>query len=186
MLRKLELPKQLSEIFGQYAQGVIDGKYGSYPEVEKSKYDPLAMVSPYMLDRLIQRAGDVTNCLELTFFEIRNVRECMGAENYDALVKWISAQHGSESRQSGSFWYPPKAHMGWHTNNDHEGIRTYLSFSETGDSFFRYVLDGNVITDQDPKGVCCRSFRVSKVKPLWHCVYSDTNRISLGFNNAIV
>jgi hypothetical protein len=79
---------------------------------------------------------------------------------------------------SGRIWYPKNGYMGWHTNGDHPGYRMYASWSnEGGKSFFRYKENDKIITSYDKQGWNYRLFKV----PIWHCVYSDTNRISLGF-----
>lgn len=84
---------------------------------------------------------------------------------------------------SGRFHYPPKGFMGWHTNSNQQGWRLYATFCKEDDkSFFRYRQDGKVITEWEKKGWNFRGFEVSKTKPYWHCVYSDTDRYSFGFN----
>jgi hypothetical protein len=88
-------------------------------------------------------------------------------------------------RQTGCFWYPNKGYMDWHTNEDNTGYRIYIVYSENGDSFFRYMdpLTEEIITSYDNPGWNMRSFKVGGYnKPLWHCVLSNTDRISLGFN----
>ena len=87
-------------------------------------------------------------------------------------------------RISGAFWYPPTGFMGWHSNADHEAYRMYAAWAEEGHkSFFRY-RDPNtkkIVTSWDKKGWNFRLFNCSQEDKPWHCVYSDTNRISLGF-----
>jgi hypothetical protein len=88
-------------------------------------------------------------------------------------------------KQTGCFWYPPKGYMGWHTNEDNTGYRIYIVYSENGDSFFTYKdpETGNLVNSFDNAGWNMRSFKVGNhAEPLWHCVASYTNRISLGFN----
>ena len=84
---------------------------------------------------------------------------------------------------SGHFWYPPGGYMAWHTNNRFPGWRIYLPHTdEPGKSFFRYLdpATDEVITSCDH---CwdVRMFRVDPQVPLWHCVYSETNRFSFGY-----
>jgi hypothetical protein len=79
---------------------------------------------------------------------------------------------------SGRIWYPINGYMGWHTNGNAPGYRMYASWSEEGGkSFFRYKKDNEILTSYDKKGWNYRLFKV----PFWHCVYSEINRISLGF-----
>lgn len=83
---------------------------------------------------------------------------------------------------SGSFLYKPGQAMGWHTNNDANGLRIYITHvSESKKSFFKYKnLQGDIITSYDNDGWWYRMFKINKEKPLWHCVYSDTFRYSIG------
>jgi hypothetical protein len=84
---------------------------------------------------------------------------------------------------SGHFWYPRGSWMGWHTNSRAPGWRIYINYAEEpGKSFFRYrdPLSGKVHTLIDRQWNL-RVFRVVSEKPLWHCVYSDTERFSLGY-----
>jgi len=84
---------------------------------------------------------------------------------------------------SGFFLYPEKGgYMGWHTNSDAPCTRTYISHVKEGEkSFFRYRLDGEYVTSWDKEGWNMRQFEVSKENPLWHCVYAETERLSVGF-----
>mgnify|MGYP001337444706 CR=1 FL=1 len=85
---------------------------------------------------------------------------------------------------SGRFWYPEGGYMGWHTNSDAPGKRIYLNYScEDRKSFFRYMdKDGQVKTSWDQKGFTMREFDIGDSHDrLWHCVYSNTNRLSFGF-----
>ena len=94
-------------------------------------------------------------------------------------------QNGSELAvwPSGNFWYPPDGFMGWHTHLNLPGWRLYINYSEEGShSFFRYrdPETGEVVTAWD-KGWNFRLFRVSQEKPIWHALYSGTNRFSLSY-----
>jgi len=84
---------------------------------------------------------------------------------------------------TGHFWYPPAGFMGWHTNLRTPGWRCYISVvNEPGRSFFRYrdPRDGRVITSWD-RGCDVRLFHITPAAPVWHAVYSETNRFSLGY-----
>ena len=87
---------------------------------------------------------------------------------------------------SGTFYYPNTGFMSWHTNNDNPTDRIYISHaSEQGKSFFRYYKDGKVITDYDDKGITVRRFTATGTKPyFWHCVGSQCDRVSIGFQLA--
>jgi hypothetical protein len=84
---------------------------------------------------------------------------------------------------SGYFHYPDTGFMSWHTNSDIPCKRLYITWSkEGGKSFFRYFENGKVITDYDDKGITIRMFNITDKPPyLWHCVGSETDRLSFGF-----
>lgn len=84
---------------------------------------------------------------------------------------------------SGHLWYPPGAYMGWHTNSRVPGWRIYVNYAEQeGKSFFRYRDPDtkNIITLND-RHWNIRIFKISRDRPLWHSVYSETNRFSMGY-----
>lgn len=86
---------------------------------------------------------------------------------------------------SGDFLYPKNGYMGWHTNADTPYLRCYITYSENGDSYFKYrdPITKEIITDKDNLGWTIRYFDISNKSDelLWHCVYSNTNRISMGY-----
>ena len=97
------------------------------------------------------------------------------------------ANNYSYIRVTGFFYYPKNAYMGWHTNSNLKGNRTYLSWVDEDDkSFFRYldVNTGEVVTKWEKKGWNENNFMVTDDNLYWHCVGSKCNRISLGFNVA--
>ena len=84
---------------------------------------------------------------------------------------------------SGHFWYPPGGYMAWHTNSRAPGWRVYITHAEEpGRSFFRYrdPDSGEIVTESDLEWNA-RAFRVDPEVPIWHAVYSDTHRFSIGF-----
>lgn len=88
-------------------------------------------------------------------------------------------------RQSNEIIYPSDGgFMGWHTNWDSPATRLYLSYVDESDkSFFRYVdpITQEIVTSYDKKGWTARLFKVTRDPLFWHCVYSETPRISIGF-----
>ena len=77
--------------------------------------------------------------------------------------------------------------MGWHTNSRVPGWRMYLNYAQVpGKSFFRYRDPDTheVITAWD-KQWNFRLFRIDAANPMWHAVYSQTNRFSLGYKLAM-
>lgn len=106
---------------------------------------------------------------------------------FEELVKDICQVGNKEYifHVTGKFWYPKNGYMGWHTNNAYPGFRFYCTHAQRANrSFFRYQDPDTkeIITSWDKKGWMGRLFLISKDKPLWHCVYSETNRISTGCN----
>ena len=91
---------------------------------------------------------------------------------------------------SGLYLYPPNSYCGWHTNSGYIGERFYLSWCKEGNkSFFRYQDPDTkeIHTKWEKAGWNYNQFKVSSDpnKLLWHCVYSDTIRVSMGFNNIL-
>ena len=85
--------------------------------------------------------------------------------------------------QSGRNWYPPNGYMGWHTNANVQGFRLYCSHTPVAEqSYFRYLdpATNQIETSWDSSGWNFRCFRTD-LEPLWHCVYSRTDRISFGY-----
>jgi hypothetical protein len=85
---------------------------------------------------------------------------------------------------SGRTWYPPEyGFMGWHTNSNNKAYRLYCTFCREPDkSFFRYrdPKTNEIVTSWDKAGWNFRLFKITN-PPLWHCVYSETDRFSIGY-----
>lgn len=94
--------------------------------------------------------------------------------------------NNSVIKQTGAFWYPKKGFMTWHTNEDNPGYRLYFAYAyEDNMSYFKFVNPETqkIVTSYDRIGWTLRGFRVGRdEKRFWHCVGSNTNRLSLGFN----
>lgn len=85
--------------------------------------------------------------------------------------------------QSGRNWYPKNGYMGWHTNANVQGFRLYCTHAPTSrQSYFRYMdpVTQKIETSWDSSGWNFKCFRTD-LEPLWHCVYSETDRISFGY-----
>ena len=97
----------------------------------------------------------------------------------------IENEHNGYYIPSGFYYYPPNGACGWHTNSNNPGKRIYLTYTkEENKSFFRYYdnLKKEIVTKYDKKGWCKNKFTVKQEEYFWHCIGSDTNRISIGFN----
>jgi hypothetical protein len=165
--------------------------------------DPKAktLVSAEALDAILQSGRDVSdvrtdraisNCL---IFNSATISGAVLDEDVKALRRradeLVSRKVARLFRQgpwaaadnSGHFWYPPGGYMSWHTNTRTPGWRLYINYcEEPGKSFFRYRdPDRLVVVDSIDKQWNFRMFRIAQDKPLWHAIYSDTNRFSLGY-----
>ena len=115
--------------------------------------------------------------------EARAVRKLANEAVAEKIRQQFSSQEKLALADSGYFWYPPGAYMGWHTNSRASGWRLYISHSEEpGKSFFRYRDPDTLkfITSMDDEWNV-RLFAVRADKPLWHAIYSETNRYSFGY-----
>lgn len=179
-------------------------KKGAYPklrEIFRPKDDAEREVSKEALDRLlrvnvdisgIRSRRDISNVIifndaryENAVFseEIRRTRERVDRIVDLRLRSLFEDERKLNVYPSGFFLYPPKGYMGWHTNTETPGWRFYVNCSdEPGRSFIRYrnPYSGEIVTSWD-KTMSFRLFRVTRENPIWHAVWSGTNRFSLGF-----
>lgn len=81
-------------------------------------------------------------------------------------------------RLSGSWVYENGDYQGWHTNSSPLGQRVYLSWaSEEKKSGMKFILNEKIVDSPDYQGWNLRAF----TPPIWHCVYSECLRASIGF-----
>lgn len=136
---------------------------------------------------IIKNAGDLPRARSLegndnriSFFRFKEII---------TLKEYINSKLNVEAVKSGIFWYPSNGYCGWHTNSDTKSDkpnRLYLTWAqEDNKSFFRYQDNntGEIKTNYDTKGWQIRNFKLSSTKEslYWHCVGSQTNRVSIGF-----
>ena len=78
--------------------------------------------------------------------------------------------------------YNPMSCMGWHTNSNHVGLRTYYTYTQ-GKAIFRYIDNNGVIEDDyDELGKWnVRQFLIDDKDKLWHTVWTEKVRFSFGF-----
>jgi hypothetical protein len=115
--------------------------------------------------------------------EVKRLRMLVDQAVSEKIKKSLKARQSLAVANSGHFWYPPGAYMAWHTNSGAPGLRMYISHAEEpGKSFFRYRDPDTkeIITSMDNEWNI-RIFEIRSDKLLWHAVYSDTNRFSLGY-----
>tara|TARA_B110000881_G_C18467601_1_gene459587 strand:+ start:94 stop:969 length:876 start_codon:yes stop_codon:yes gene_type:complete len=85
----------------------------------------------------------------------------------------------------GLFWYPKNGFREWHTNKYHkQGWRIYLIYADEDEKSwfsFKHPKTGKLRTIADKTGYL-NIFKITKNPPIWHNVYSQCNRISLGIH----
>lgn len=79
--------------------------------------------------------------------------------------------------------YNPGATMGWHTNEEAPGLRTYIVWNEQAGSVFRYSTDGKKIVDiPEDAGWHIKTFEIPKEGLFWHAIKAGKGkRIAIGF-----
>jgi hypothetical protein len=100
------------------------------------------------------------------------------------LQEWVEKHFPDYTfSKSNGIVYPPGGYLGWHTNADKPGLRFYLHWIENvGQASFKYWDGSQVIDDVENEQCFIRIFNVKDMTdPLWHCVYTDTWRVSVGF-----
>ena len=167
----------------------------------KPSPDALAEVSEEALVRLLDQGTDVhgiskqRSISNVIVFGAENIADSVRSATVDALRAKVDERMGKLVKSvfrgspglvvgsSGHFWYPPGSYMSWHTNSGVPGWRVYINYAEEeGKSFFRYrdPSTSKIVTLMD-KEWNIRIFRITSASPLWHAVYSNTNRFSLGY-----
>lgn len=172
-----------------------------FRSVYRPNYDARQSVSQAMLEQILSTGTDVhgisrqPEISNVIVFNAKNIGNAVMSRDVLALRDRIDGMVADKVREtfdigrgwgvscSGHFWYPPGGYMGWHTNAGAPDWRLYISYAEEPDkSFFRYRDPDSleIITAMD-QGWAVRLFLVSRTKPMWHAIYSDTNRFSLGY-----
>lgn len=106
-------------------------------------------------------------------------------------IKVLSSKYVNEYKNyildiKGLFYYPPGGFREWHTNmhDDTSWRLYYIHTTESNKSWFRYVPRGTseTVVLSDKTGHF-NMFKLRKEKKdlVWHSVYSDTHRFSVGF-----
>ncbi len=124
-------------------------------------------------------AGDDVNQIKFGNVRFRDLTQTLA----HTLNTLLEPRRSMRLFQSGRNWYPPGGYMGWHTNANVQGFRLYCSHAAVpGASFFRFQDPNSktIVTSWDEAGWNFRCFRTD-LEPLWHCVYSATDRISFGY-----
>ena len=89
--------------------------------------------------------------------------------------------------QAVNVFYPEGGYMGWHNNWNASGYNILLSYSPTGNGFFRYLdpLTKEIVTMKDKPGWTCKIGYYGRGrepdKVYYHCAGTYEPRVTLGF-----
>jgi hypothetical protein len=154
--RRFKVPKRTGGIFGEEDQWKLaSGRlfHQTLMEEDASWYTwPLTWINPYYREPLHKR-----------FYQKYRIRV------------------------TGLFYYPPGGYAEWHTNRyDLVGWRFYyIKTSKPGQSWFRYKHARNDTIHLAPDGEEHYNMfylEGEEDELVWHSVYSDTDRFSIGLN----
>ncbi len=197
-LELLSLIKQVLVMQKKAGEAYRETRFTPYPDAIKAVTgEALEEIMAAQEDISDIRTHDISNCIvfhtdNLGGSVISDELLHMRREVDEVIMKRIrgifSHPEKLDIECSGHFWYPPGGYMGWHTNLRKPGWRMYVNYAEEEHrSFFRYrdPDTGEVITCPDEIWNF-RLFKITPEKPFWHCVFSETNRFSLGYRIDIV
>lgn len=91
------------------------------------------------------------------------------------------------SNNSLTSYYPPGGYVGWHTNWNAFGFQCILTWSESGDGYFRWYDKKNdeFVTEEDVPGWQARYYRFGEYHEpehhLWHAAWTECPRFTLAF-----
>ena len=139
--------------------------------------ESLALIKLQEQDRYV--AQDDQNQIKFSSMAFPELSQKLAA----SLMDLLKPERKLQLWLSGRNWYPKRGYMGWHTNSNVKGFRLYCSHAAAGNaSYFRYQdpVTAEVITSWDHEGWNFRCFRTDR-EPLWHCVNSETDRVSFGY-----
>ena len=106
-------------------------------------------------------------------------------EKRNKLAEELCAYLGARN-QAVNVFYPKEGYMGWHNNWNASGYNILLSYSPTGNGFFRYMdpLTKEIVTMEDKPGWTCKVGYYGRGrepdKVYYHCAGSYEPRITLG------
>jgi len=107
-------------------------------------------------------------------------------EKRNTLAEELCAYLGARN-QAVNVFYPEEGFMGWHNNWNAHGYNILLSYSPTGNGFFRYMdpLTREIVNMPDKPGWTCKVGYYGRGrepdKVYYHCAGSHEPRITLGF-----
>lgn len=165
--------KQIPFEFNNYLNSISNKYYNNYPP--RYAGDAKTQTS---YEYYLQTSTNIDTAEESVYKPIG-----LDQEEKINIIKHISNIYPKASiTQSGNFFYPENGFMSWHTNIKSPGRRIYLSYvEEANKSAFKYIQNNREVVSFDFVGWNMREFLVSEDNLFWHCVYTETPRMSIGF-----
>lgn len=80
-------------------------------------------------------------------------------------------------------YYPSGGYIGWHTNSNFNIYNAICTFSDTGESYFKFYKDDEEITIEDNIGWWVKKSYWSYEQPILHTAHSNCNRITITFSS---
>ena len=171
------IPEELEEGLQVLLDSLPEMKESSTYQYEHYKKVLEPPKGPFIESELLDVSQDIPHGLE------KNVNHFNPIEAEATLIDRFTILYPEyDIRVSGRHIYPPGGHLGWHTNSNQPGKRIYITYvTESDKSFFRYIQDGEQVTSYDKEGWNMREFNIGD-PPLWHCVFTEVERLSVGFH----
>jgi len=170
-----QMPEKLKALLG--GDWPVDGP----PKLEISDSKAQEACSEHALERIQKKVGDIDRTESKCLQRLKITRNRLVP-----IIRELALFYPQCSIQISGFFLYPKGggYMGWHTNSGAACTRVYVTHTIVSDkSFFRYYSGGECVTSWDKEGWNIRQFEVTEgdKDPLWHCVYADCQRLSIGF-----
>ena len=158
----------------------------NYP-VDKKKYDDWELYGLYKNKHYKPLVYDYNKVWHFRNGKFQHLINDVSFPNYYWDEKSMKELEDIGCDARGNFYYPPGGFREWHTNRINKpGYRIYfIACTENGKSYFNYIIPKtNKVVNVPDKNEYANIFAVtdSVEKALWHSIYSDTHRFSLGFN----
>jgi hypothetical protein len=197
--KQKELPDE--ELYGKYERATIkkdDSTYVSFSASSNDSHKPITCFNHFDITPKKGLSTELSTYHMTTPFYDANFnynyiggKGCMLSCVNHPIARYLGDIYKSiygtikYTEVRGLFWYPKGGFREWHTNQYHRlGWRLYLVYADEDEKSwfsFKHPETGKLHTLPDKTGYI-NIFKVTKDPPLWHNVYSQTNRISLGIH----
>jgi hypothetical protein len=163
--------------------------YELYDEDERDEIRH-RMSEEYLNDTILPQEKENPHCWDMGDTNFIQLNPFLNYHKvaHNVIKDYLKIEGYVHDHPSGCHWFPPSGWMGWHTNADIFGYRMYCVYAAEDNKSFIRIRDPKtkeIITSWDKKGWNFRMFLCDTDDPdnyAWHCIYSDTNRISVGFH----